>query len=209
MTSRPPWLCTTGSLTCRCQRCRDDMASKVNKKSPSSRGFHLSQEITRNQRAMEQQQDIAQQPERITHISNFMLCRPVVFVNARSCFNSCRADSPGETRNTVRCASRLRSIAGHVDLEARGARLAHGEMAPRKSLRPASGRWPPRCRQSTTGTSSAAGRGSGALSAPQREPSGQDGVGQFPIRVVMVHFFNDYGKKHVALGADGAEIFSR
>lgn len=70
------------------------MVGKANKKSPSSRGFHLSQEITRNQRAMaqkqhiEQQQGIAQQPKRITHISNFMLCRLVVFVNARSCFDS-------------------------------------------------------------------------------------------------------------------------
>ena len=79
---------------------------------------------------MAQQQDIAQQQERITHISNFMLCRLVVFVNARSCFNSCDADSPDGTRNTARCASRLRSIAGHVDLEARGARLAHGAASP-------------------------------------------------------------------------------
>ena len=136
MPSRPPWLCATGSLTCRCQRCRDDMARKANKKSPSSRGFHLSQEITRNQRAMaqqqyiEQQQDIAQQQERITHISNFMLCRPVVFVNACPCFNSLGSDSPDETRNTVRCASRLRSIAGHVDPAGHGARLAHGAASP-------------------------------------------------------------------------------
>ena len=47
-----------------------------NKKSPSSRGFHLSQEITRNQRAMAQQQDIeqqqgiAQQQELITYQQN-------------------------------------------------------------------------------------------------------------------------------------------
>lgn len=143
--------------------------------------------------------------ENESHISIFMLCRPVVFVNARSCFNSCRADSPGETRNTVRCASRLRSIAGHVDLEARGARLAHGEMAPRKSLRPASGRWPPRCRQSTTGTSSAAGRGSGALSAPQREPSGQDGVGyRFRCSQYALAAINDRCELF-ALGADWAE----
>ena len=97
---------------------------RSHKKSPSSRGFHLSQEITRNQRAMAQQQDIAQQPKRITHISKFMLCRLVVFVNARSCFNSCIAASLAGTRNTDHCASRLRSTLARMDLAAHGALLA-------------------------------------------------------------------------------------
>lgn len=126
----PPWLCTTGSWTCRCQRCRDDMARKANKKSPSLRGFRLSQEITRNQRAMSQQQDIAQQPERITHISNFMLFRPVVFVNACPCFNSCSAASLAGTRNTVRCATLRHSTLARMDLAAHGELLAHGAASP-------------------------------------------------------------------------------
>lgn len=75
---------------------------------------------------MAQQQDIAQQQERITHISNFMLCRLVVFVNARSCFNSYNAASLAETRNTVRCAILSRNTAGRMDLVVRGALLARG-----------------------------------------------------------------------------------
>ena len=78
------------------------------------------------QQYIEHQQDIAQQQERITHISHFMLCRPVVFVNDASCFNSCSADSPDETRNTVRYATRSRNTAGRRDLVVRGARLACG-----------------------------------------------------------------------------------
>ena len=78
------------------------------------------------QQYIEQQQGIAQQQERITHISNFMLCRLVVFVNARSCFNSCSAASLAGTRNTDHCATLWYSTLEHMDLAARGARLAHG-----------------------------------------------------------------------------------
>ena len=51
-------------------------------------------------------------------------------------------------------------------------------------------------------TSSAAGRGSGALFASQREPGGQDGVGNFVIGIVSLL---DDLNQHIALGADGAE----
>ena len=75
---------------------------------------------------IEQQQGIAQQPKRITHISDFMLFRLVVFVNDASCFNSCGADSPDETRNTGRFSTLSRNTAGRMDPEVHGARLARG-----------------------------------------------------------------------------------
>ena len=67
---------------------------------------------------------MAQQQERITHISDFMLFRLVVFVNDASCFNSCGADSPDETRNTGRFSTLSRNTAGRMDPEVHGARLA-------------------------------------------------------------------------------------
>ena len=79
---------------------------------------------------MAQQRGIAQQQERITHISDFMLFRLVVFVNDASCFNSCGADSPDETRNTGRFATLSRNTVGRRDPEVHGERLAHGAASP-------------------------------------------------------------------------------
>ena len=53
-----------------------------------------------------------------------MLFRLVVFVNDASCFNSCGADSPDETRNTGRFSTLSRNTVVRMGLAARGARLA-------------------------------------------------------------------------------------
>ena len=79
---------------------------------------------------MAQRQDIAQQQERITHISNFMLCRPVAFVNACPCFNPLDSDWLAGIRNTVHCATRRRNTLGYMDPVGRGERLAHGAVGP-------------------------------------------------------------------------------
>ena len=79
---------------------------------------------------IEQQQGIAQQPKRITHISDFMLFRLVVFVNDADCFNYSRSASLAGTRNTDRCATRSRNTAVRRDLVVRGARLARGAALP-------------------------------------------------------------------------------
>ena len=73
---------------------------------------------------------MTQQQERITHISHFMLCRLVVFVNDAACFNFCSAYSPDETRTTVRYATRSRNTAGRMGLAVRGELLAHGAASP-------------------------------------------------------------------------------
>lgn len=64
--------------------------------------------------------------ENESHISKTILCHQVVFVNARSCFNSCIAASLAGTRNADHCATLWYSTLERMDLAAHGALLARG-----------------------------------------------------------------------------------
>lgn len=116
--------------------------------------------------------------ENNSHISKTILCHSVVFVNARSCFNSCSAASLAGTRNISHCATQRCNTLEYMDPAAHGALLAHckplAATAPPIAVSPTQ----PSVSASKPDSSSEGLSGSGgALLCLQLESSRNDGIG--------------------------------